>query len=115
MKIVRFMLHALALSTMMQTACAHTHLKSSIPSDKSELSTAPKELKLTFEDAVQLTAVKLTLADGQSQSLTPLPKDAAKEATLSLPSLKSGSYVISWRAAGHDGHVMSGLVTFKVK
>jgi methionine-rich copper-binding protein CopC len=97
-----------------QTASAHTHLKSSTPADGSTLQTAPKEIKLTFEDIVNLTAVSISGADGKSKALSGLPAEPVKEARLALPALSPGDYTVNWRAAGHDGHVMSGHLKFTV-
>jgi len=109
------MIAALAVATLgVQTASAHTHLKSSNPAEGAKLTAAPKEITLTFEDEVQLTAVSVSGADGKAKALTPLPAQATKEATVALPALAAGNYTVNWRAAGHDGHVMTGHVKFSV-
>jgi copper resistance protein C len=98
----------------MSAAFAHTHLKSSSPPDGSVLPKSPGQLTLTFEDLVQVTAVTITLKGGKARSLKPLPDSVVKEATVTVPALSPGDYVVDWRAAGHDGHVMSGQVKFKI-
>ena len=103
---------ALALGT--QVASAHTQLKSSSPANGSTLQAAPTELKLTFADLVNLTQVSVSGADGKSKSLTALPAEPVKEARLHLPALAPGDYTVNWRAAGHDGHVMSGHLKFTI-
>ena len=105
----------IALTLMWPLAFAHTHLKSTIPADGSVLQAAPKNITLKFEGEVQLTAVSLTGKEGKEQPLAKLPAGMAKEAVVSLPTLAAGQYVVKWRAAGHDGHVVSGQLKFTVE
>ena len=98
-----------------QSAIAHTHLKSSDPADGSELQAAPKQITLTFGDPVQLTALDVAANGGKPQSMKGLPGEVLKVVTVPVPPLKSGKYVVTWRAAGHDGHVMSGQFKFSIK
>jgi copper resistance protein C len=96
-----------------QPVWARTHLKTSEPKDGSTVQ-APKQLTLTFEDEVRLTAVSVAGKDGKATALSQLPKEAVKSATVALPTLASGEYTVNWRATGHDGHVMSGHLKFTV-
>ena len=98
-----------------QAAFAHTHLKSSTPADGSTVKAVPTHITLTFEDHVQVTAASITGKGGKPQTIIGLPEGVVKEATLKLPALAPGEYVVNYRAAGHDGHVMSGQVKFKVE
>jgi copper resistance protein C len=103
---------ALAFTGLAQ---AHAHLKKSEPAADSTLSAAPKNLVLEFSEGVQLTALALLKGETKVQDLGPLPKDAAKQVTLSLPALTAGSYTVSWRGISDDKHVSSGKLTFKVQ
>lgn len=96
------------------TALAHTHLVSSVPADKAELTAAPKETTLRFAEPVVLTAAKLESSDGTKTILKPLPAAAVKEAHIPLPTLAPGRYTLQWRATSDDGHVMSGAISFVV-
>jgi methionine-rich copper-binding protein CopC len=98
-----------------QGAFAHTHLKSSDPVDGSELQVAPKQVTLTFGDPIQLTALDIVPEGGKPRTVQSLPGEVVKAVTVPLPPLKAGKYVIKWRAAGHDGHVMSGQLKFTIK
>ena len=96
------------------TSMAHTHLVSSVPPDRAELASAPKEAVLTFAEAVVMTAAKLEATDGAKTALKPLPDGSVKEAHIPLPSLAAGRYRLQWRATSDDGHVMSGELSFVV-
>ena len=96
------------------TSMAHTHLVSSVPADRAELTSAPKEAVLTFAEAVVMTAAKLEATDGTKTALKPLPDGSVKEAHIPLPSLAAGRYRLQWRATSDDGHVMSGELSFVV-
>ena len=95
-------------------ALAHTHLVSSVPADKSELSVAPKETVLTFAEPVVLTSARLQSSDGAKTVLKPLPDKPVKEAHVALPALAPGRYTLQWRATSDDGHVMSGELSFVI-
>ena len=93
---------------------AHAHLQKSAPADNSTLSSAPKTLSLEFSEGIQLTALTLQKGDGKAQDLGPLPKEAGKQATLALPALDAGNYIVKWRGVSADKHIASGKITFKV-
>jgi len=96
-------------------ALAHTRLVSSVPADKAELATAPKETVLTFAEPVTLTSLKLQSSDGTKTALSPLPNKAIKEAHVPLPALKPARYTLQWRATSDDGHVISGEFSFVIR
>jgi methionine-rich copper-binding protein CopC len=94
---------------------AHTHLVGSAPADHAELAVAPREAVLTFAEAVVITSAKLEASDGTRFAVNSLPEGNVKEAHLPLPVLAAGRYLLKWRAASDDGHVMSGEIRFVVK
>jgi methionine-rich copper-binding protein CopC len=95
-------------------AYAHTHLKSSAPVDNSTVESAPSKLELHFSEAARLTALSIQAEGGAEQKLSPLPPQPAADASVSLPTLASGKYVVSWRVIGDDSHVMAGKLHFTV-
>jgi len=109
----KFMVATMLMATF--SVGAHTPLASSVPTNNANLTAAPANIVLKFPHAVQLTAVAVESADGkQKHTVAPLPDGKVKEATLSAPKLGAGAYVITWRAAGDDGHVMSGKIKFSI-
>lgn len=110
MKIYRILAATAMLVSL--SANAHTHLQKSMPADKSVVTTAPSAVVLTFSEAANLTALTLQKGTEKAQPLGPLPGKTAKEATVALPALTPGEYVVNWRVAGEDSHVMSGKFAF---
>jgi methionine-rich copper-binding protein CopC len=95
-------------------AAAHTHLLKSVPADGQVLATAPANVVLTFSEAARLTAAWIQKGELPRTRLSPLPEVLTGQVTLALPALTPGTYVLSWRAASADGHVMPGRIRFTV-
>ena len=54
--------------------------------------------------------------DGESVPLgTSFLMPINKRQVIPLPSLQDGSYSLTWRAMGEDGHVVKGELTFNIK
>lgn len=108
---------ALMLATGL--AFAHAKLQASTPADHATVSPAPAELRLQFNEAVEvaMSSIRLTgpgdaaLATGQ---VAADPQDD-KALVLTLPKLASGDYRVRWSTMGHDGHHTKGEIRFTVK
>ena len=107
------MLILLSLLGATAVAHAHAHLVESAPADKSRVA-APAAVELKFNEAVRLTALTLQHGKDAAKPLAPLPGKASATLTMPLPKLTAGDYVIAWRVAGDDGHIMSGKLAFTV-
>lgn len=97
----------------------HAKLKSSLPSAGTTV-TAPKELRLTFSEKVELKIAKVTLLRGTEEVavLGDVAADAQAPETVVIPVMKplaAGSYTVKYRVAGSDGHPMGGSYVFSVK
>lgn len=98
------------------SAYAHTHLTSSMPSDKAVLDKAPNELMLHFSEPTKLTAVTLKKnGEGEAHKLAAFPKEPTANANIPLQALSQGEYTVEWRAVGDDNHVMRGTLHFTIK
>ncbi len=95
-------------------AFAHTHLVRSTPADRTTVAAAPAKFVLTFAEPVKLTALSLRTDSEPATKIGPLPATASAEISIPAPPLAPGRYVLSWRAMGDDGHVMSGQISFNV-
>jgi methionine-rich copper-binding protein CopC len=93
-------------------ALAHAHLERSTPTDGSVLSAAPAELVLSFSEAAQLTALAIEKQGGAKQKIAPLPQQPQTRIVVPLPALTPGSYLVTWRVVGADGHVVPGQIRF---
>ena len=94
-------------------ALAHTHLARSIPADGADLASSPPEAVLVFAEPVTIASAKVESSEGAKSVLTP-PDGQSAEIHLKLPTLASGRYRLSWRAASADGHVMTGQIAFTI-
>jgi copper resistance protein C len=94
------------------TAQAHTHLRSSVPADKSKVA-APQALELHFSESARVTALTLQQGSAAPVNLT-VPTAAGKDVKVPVKTLAAGDYKVNWRVAGEDGHLMSGSFGFTV-
>ena len=96
---------------------AHLRLTRSSPTEGSTVSISPKQLQLWFSEEPLLPLSSITLT-GPKGSVKVDPPRAADEHSLTVGignALTPGTYRIAWKAAGDDGHVVTGTVDFTVK
>lgn len=115
-------------------ALPHSPLKLTNPMDGALLSKAPTEYKMLFKSPAKLikfgifkkgkndnkdTSLLKSLfknSDGKVIETNYKPSLVLSESHLiKLPNINFGSYEVRWRAVGEDGHVLKGILTFKVK
>ena len=111
-------MNALLTITLALTSLFHTALKSSIPA-KGATVAAPTAVTLTFTESinVNLTTIAITHADSSVVEALVVPKGVASEkvaAPVTKP-LAAGKYLIKWKTASDDGHVVRGAFAFTVK
>jgi copper transport protein len=96
-------------------ASAHAMLLASSPSADSSQAQSPSAITLTFNEPVQLLALKLM--DSAGGDLTPAAAATVVggQVTLDLPTaLPKGRYLVNWRAGSLDGHIVSGSIGFAI-
>lgn len=108
---------ALATAGVPAVASAHGALRRSQPAANARLSAAPRELRLTFTEVVELPVARLTLLGpgGDAVALAPLalaPDSAQVLVSAVRGSLVAGTYTVAWQVAGRDGHPVRGRYTF---
>lgn len=100
---------------------AHGLLRRSSPAAGDTLSVAPRELRLTFSEPVQLPFARVELlgpggAPVQlAELITPADSPQVVIAALREALPASGTYTVSWQAAGRDGHPVRGSYEFVVE
>ncbi len=93
---------------------AHAKITATVPAD-GDFVRAPEELVLTFDNAVQLTAVELKTVEGDTRDVGDVSADQAKTFTVSIPqSLPPGEYYLIWRCIASDSHFSTGEFFFTV-
>lgn len=98
-------------------ALAHGLLRSSSPAAQSVLMSPPREIRLTFTEAPELTFTRIRLVGSAGEILLgPLEILPQKVAVAKIPGeLAPGVYRVEWRTAGADGHPVSGQFPFTVR
>jgi len=98
------------------TAWAHSDVVESTPADGAELSQAPTQVELKFDEAVQQQGGTIVVSIGDTSV-----SDAAtfvaegNVATVQLKgSAQPGSYTVKYRIVSADGHVGSGTFGYSV-
>ena len=99
-------------------AAAHLGLKSSSPAKGDTLRTSVSTIHLTFTQriALRFTSVTIVNVAGDTIRGTLAAVDTTgRDVELTLPQpLLDGTYVVVWRAAGDDGHAVTGNFAFTV-
>ncbi len=99
-------------------AWPHAALLKTFPVASVELNTPPKQVRLTYSEAVEprFAHVSVTDANG-TQEATGSPQRSpqnADELVVPLKHLSEGWYLVFWRAISVDGHPVRGVFTFAV-
>jgi methionine-rich copper-binding protein CopC len=95
---------------------AHMVLKESQPAANAVLTTAPKTIQISFNEAPDMKVSKMTIK-GPSTDVKLTGVHAMGSALMATVQgdMADGPYVVSWQAAGDDGHISKGELAFTVK
>lgn len=110
---------AAALAALPSPALAHGALRRAEPASGAHLSAAPLELRLTFNENVELAVARLRLLgpDSAEVALAPLALSADSASVLVTRiagPLRAGIYTVAWQVAGMDGHPVRGTYSFVI-
>lgn len=99
-------------------AAVHFSLTRSSPAADQALEASPKRLQAWFSQVPAEGVSHLTLMTGEKKAVPNLKSGIDKESKsmyvdLATP-LPAGAYILGWRGAGDDGHVMSGEIKFTI-
>ncbi|HET9439576.1 MAG TPA: CopD family protein [Longimicrobiales bacterium] len=101
-------------------AAAHLKLESSSPAQGDTVRASLHEIRVVFSQAVEPRYTTLTLLDNGGNALelgtlVPIGTGKTREFVYQLTHpLVAGDFVVRWRTAGEDGHVVSGSFDFIV-
>lgn len=99
-------------------ANAHGALRRSQPAAGAHLAAVPRELRLTFNEPVELSVARLQLLgpDSVTVALSPLRRgDSAAVIVADIVGpLVAGTYTVAWQIAGRDGHPVRDRFRFTV-
>lgn len=101
------------------SAFAHAKLESSIPKANAVVSPAPTELRLQFNEPLELPFSKVKLVDEKGAVIEAAKPalDSASPKTLvaKVPALHAGAYRVQWSTVTRDGHKVKGEFSSRVK
>ena len=107
------LLLALLTPAAVSPAQAHASLTRSDPADGAVLAAVPRQMVLTFNEAVSPLVLRLIDPLGNTKVLDP-PADRAERLVVTLPELGKGTHLLSWRVVSLDGHPVGGSLMFSV-
>jgi copper transport protein len=101
------------------SAFAHAYLIRTIPSASVTVNHPPKEVDLTYDEAVEprFATVSVTNPQAEQEATAPphrSPTNADTLVTPLKPNLPQGWYLVYWRAISADGHPVKGAFTFAI-
>ncbi|MGW3651501.1 copper resistance CopC/CopD family protein [Streptomyces sp. NPDC000878] len=101
------------------TASAHAALRDSDPRDGSVLESAPRQVTLSFTEAVGLLDDSFRVFDPDSRRVSTGEAEHVKGRSdavrVSLPEgLGEGTFTVAWRVVSADSHPISGAFTFSI-
>ena len=99
-------------------AAVHFALTRSSPAADQALEASPKRLQAWFSQMPAEGVSRLTLMTAEKKEVPNLKTAIDKESKsmyvdLATP-LGAGAYILGWRGAGDDGHVMTGEIKFTI-
>ena len=108
-----------SLLAMPLTASAHAILVKSQPAKDEELSEAPKQIDLWFNDPVrsQYKALAVVNSDGKRVDNRDVEQEMLDGSHIyaTVSDLEPGTYTVRYRVVSQDTHIVTGKFTFTVK
>jgi copper resistance protein C len=99
-------------------ALAHAFLNEATPLVGGTVPAAPKEIRLTFTEAIEprFSGIDVTTGDGQAIPTKPAVVDPEndRQLVLRLPPLAPGRYRVRWHVVSVDTHRTEGEYNFTV-
>jgi copper resistance protein C len=116
--ITRRLIGGACMALLAVAAHAHAFLERAEPRVGSQVQAAPAEVKLRFNEPLEIAFSTLTVLDasGRRVDRADAHLDADNKALLrvSLQPLPPGEYTVHWRAVSIDTHVTQGTFVFRV-
>lgn len=116
--VVALLAGAALLGAGVRPAGAHAVLKSTSPVDGEQLTEAPAEVRLAFDEPVSVPTGGVRVYDSSGQQVDRgRPGGAAAPNVVGVglaDRLRPGTYIVTWRVVSADGHPVKGAFVFSV-
>ncbi len=97
-------------------ARAHAFLDHANPLVGSTVSTAPREVSLTFTQDLEPSFISVTVTDSSGAQVSAGKAEVSGNTMrVGLKALGPGSYRVRWRALSVDTHTTQGSFTFRIR
>jgi copper resistance protein C len=110
---------ALAMLSVAPQALTHAFLERAAPPVGSEIAGSPRQIMLTFSEAVEPSFSTIELRDSRGVVVptdrSHSPPGSNQQLVVELPTLASGDYTVIWHATSVDTHRTEGSYRFTVK
>lgn len=95
---------------------AHSLLLESSPSPNGTVDTSPPEMVLRFNNRIEkkLSRIRLAGVGGQKLDLPVEVSGRADTLQARVPALSPGLWRVEWQVLSTDGHVVSGVFSFRL-
>jgi len=109
----------IAASLLSSAAFAHPELRSAEPAAGAAAATSPKQIRITFTEAVipQISGAEVKDQAGKAIATGKATVDPANRKQLLVPlnePLPPGDYTVEWHAVSDDTHRVKGSYSFSV-
>jgi methionine-rich copper-binding protein CopC len=100
-------------------ACAHPRLQESVPARDAKLSSAPREIRMSFSEALIANFTGLELKNGKGKTVATgkamlVSGDSKKLVVPIATRLNADTYTVAWHAVSVDTHRVSGTYSFQI-
>ncbi len=103
----------LFITSITNSAFAHSHIEGSNPEDGGVVTEALQEIVLTFDGSVEEgSTVEVTTAEGQPIEVEEIAIDENTVTATIANSLSNGEYQVDWDIISADGHPLDGEFSF---
>lgn len=104
---------AVAALTVSSSLFAHGMMNGSHPQDGAMMMEPTDRVEVNFAKPMKLVSLKVVDSSGKPVSIDfKRSKEAGTSFKAMVPSLKSDTYKVHWKAMGGDGHMMKGSFVF---
>jgi copper transport protein len=100
------------------TAWAHATLDKTSPDVGQRLRTAPREVRLQFDQSVRALSNAIQVFDAKGRLVSGAPRTLAGDSRIVVAPLRRlprGGYTVRWATISNDSHVGRGVFTFGVR